>query len=380
MAVTTDYVDVRGNKALSLRIDFLRLYAVLMVVCFHIAPAPDYSFTQTDPLLQNNFVIFIKFIFRQLLPSGSMSLLPAITGLLVFAKPTQRPYMVNVKKWGRSLLLPYLTWGIIFAVFFYTVIALGISTHIFRSPELTAYNVADAIIGIDGLPVDYPLYFLRNMFGLLLFYPVIGWLTNKFGIIPVLILMALKFSGAPLPHFNDSWSIPLGIFLGAYLASRANILSKADQWGPIGALVWLTLSTTMAYNYAFAHDNTLLAYHDYIKPISDVSAVLGMWWISQYFTRPIPKAIFKRIYPFSFPIFCLHAPFLNVLWKIYTIYFIQASSTYIYFLLLAMPIAVLLCMGLAVVGEKLTPSLWTFVMGQRSRGFIEMSRQKVAAE
>jgi surface polysaccharide O-acyltransferase-like enzyme len=168
MAVIADYVDVRGNKALSLRIDFLRLYAVLMVVCFHIAPTPDYSFTQTNPLLQDDFVVFVKFIFRQLLPAGSMSLLPAITGLLVFAKPTQRPYMDNAKKWGRSLLMPYLTWGIILAVFFYTAIALGVSTHIFRSTELTAYNVADAIIGIDGLPIDYPLYFLRNMFGLLL--------------------------------------------------------------------------------------------------------------------------------------------------------------------------------------------------------------------
>lgn len=381
MSETNDYVNVRGDRELSLRIDYLRLFSVLMIVCFHIAPTISQSFIQIEPVLQSDYVTFLKYVFKNFLPAGSMSVLPAITGLLVFAKPEQRPYMENVNKWGRSLVLPYIVWGAISAFFLFVFFKIGMpNNNSMRFMELSAYNVADAVLGIDGLPFNQPLYFLRNMFVLLLFYPIIGWLTKRLGILPVVILISLKVAGAPLPYFNNSWSIPIGLFLGAYLASRAHLLVKAEKWGLLATFIWVGSYLAIIYNYTFSYNLEFLTYHSYLKTLASFAAIISVWWLSKFFLKPIPSAIFKRIYPFSFPIFCLHAPILLFTWKLYTLGSSQSPSSYFYYLITAMPVVVLICIGIAIIAEKLTPRLWAFVMGQRSRGFVQMKRRKAEAE
>ncbi|WP_191252504.1 acyltransferase family protein [Kordiimonas sediminis] len=375
-----EFVDVRGNPELSQRIDYLRVFAILTIVGFHIAPMVDGAYVEPYPMFESKLVYFLKIVFKEVFASSSMVILPTITGILIFSRPISRSYFDNVKTWSRSLLLPYLTWGLIAAAGFFIVLELGTPHNAnMRFYEFSLYNFADAVLGIEGLPLNQPIYFMRNMFILLLFYPVIGQLVRKMGIWIVGLVFILDASGAPLPLFYDSWNIPSGLILGAYLATRPALLFGAEKYGPYALAIWLILGGTLCYVTVFVSDASTRGILPYLDGADRYFSVVAIWWLSRYFASGLAGRIFEKVRPFSFPIFCMHLPILLVFWKLYSLFSDGSPSSYMVYLLLNVPLAVAVCITTAKIAENICPNLWAFVMGQRSRSFIDQGRKAAAS-
>ena len=133
------------------------------------------------------------YLFAQVLTRIAVPLFFLFSGFLFFHKTngfTIKIYAYKLKKRVRTLLIPYLFWNILFVV---CIISVG---KLF--PDSTesiigeGYTIKDWLLTLwdcnnTGCPISYQFWFIRDLMMVVLFTPLIHWLTKKFGcLLPLL--------------------------------------------------------------------------------------------------------------------------------------------------------------------------------------------------
>ena len=354
--------DARRDPVLSARIDALRLFAILLTVGFHLQPTPSSPLARG---LGDGWLLAKLYIDSLLMPSGLM-LFTTLTAYLHFSRRTPRPYLTQVRQWARRLLVPLAAFSVPSVLVVLALQADGRFEH-FHGHQLVPWSTfafLDATVGLTRHPINVPLYFLKDVFLLLLISPAVGWLTQRTGPLLLLAVVVVDALGVPAPIFH-TWTLPTGFVLGAYLEQRRDLLAVVDRRGP----AWLALAVVVASGLVFtlysgAGPDRFVA-PPWLEAVNRLAGAPACWWLTGFMVRGRLAAPVRRLQAYSFPIFTMHAMAMGVLWTAFNATHQPpgAALFWAYWLVTA-PFGAAAPVLVAQAAERLAPRAWAVLLGQ----------------
>jgi surface polysaccharide O-acyltransferase-like enzyme len=233
----------------SATIDLLRFPLIFMVIFIHLSytavhlPDADFPLFSEQGILNLLYLSLSDGICRLAVPTFFI-----ISGYLFFINVTDftwEQYKYKIKRRFRSLVIPYFLWNLIAIILSVAALALhpSVSFVSFNSiPELISngwHLFYDAHAGI--YPIDFPLWFVRDLIVVSLLSPLIYWYVKKlgiFGLILILVAGATKM-WISLPGFSITAFFYFPV--GAYFAiNRYNIVEFSRRYKSViivGAII-----------------------------------------------------------------------------------------------------------------------------------------------
>jgi hypothetical protein len=138
---------IRFNKNL----DLWRIILVVLVVINHVL-----LITLTDNISDSERAWVV-------LTRAGVPALSLFSGYLLAGEPTRTVTVIARKKFGR-LVTPFLFWNSLCAVGLMIVGEYWPGSPASGWSDLNRYDVVNGVTGFHGAPLNYPLYFLRDMF------------------------------------------------------------------------------------------------------------------------------------------------------------------------------------------------------------------------
>lgn len=246
------------NKDLSITISMLRFPLCVMVVLIHAhfltlstIGGGMYQFDLTNYPIYVNF----SYIVSEIIARVAVPLFYIFSGYLFFLKTPNYSlgdYKINVKKKAKSLLLPYVFWNIV------VIFLIFIKETFFWSGEVKRiidYTVADYLSsfwnGACGMPINFPLWFIRDLIIMVLISPILYYL-QKWGKSIYVAIIGIVW----LCFFQDNWPLrslsSLFFFaFGAYFAiHQKDMVRFLDSFKCVNYVlsVCLFVMEVVAYN------------------------------------------------------------------------------------------------------------------------------------
>ena len=294
-------------------ISFLRFPLIVAVVLMHTkirvvngVEATDmhaiYPFGGLYPLYENTVYFFTQVFLPVRVP-----LFFFFSGFLFFYKITEMRksvYISKLKNRVHTLLIPYLFWNILF-IFVYNVSGLLFPGTI-DSYIGEGYQLKDWLM-LFYHPASYQLWFIRDLMVVVLFTPIIWWLTQKYNslltfFLGILWLMALWTNGSGFPitaffffSFGGYFSINKKNFINF-------VYSRTTLWG----VLYLIFATLIC----FFRDYEWIVY---LKQVSVIWGIAFVVALSSFYVSIGKWKVNKFIAESSFFIYVYHVMALPII-------------------------------------------------------------------
>lgn len=319
------------NEYLSRKFKVLSLLLMVMVVYIHFNPGLTLNLWHVKSSLgevNTTVSLFVQHGFTRV----AVPLFFLISGYLFFLNIKQGLWQEFRKKYvsrTHSLLVPYLFWFLFWLLFIILFRCLRATDALFQGRYLTFgsaiqhYGLARYLqprhlwFTLWAPQPNYPLWYIRDLMGLVVLTPVIYWITRRFKLIPFLLSLIPYFLDLRIrtEGFTGTWNLALTFFLlGSYLAIwRKDILQM--QWTDRGncatiGLLWIALLSAQTicvlnscpdWLTTIVHRSGVLVGLCFTWNAYDIMARHGSWhWID-------------RLLPYSFIIYVCHAPIKSYL-------------------------------------------------------------------
>ena len=361
--MTTPLIDAATSR----RLTALRSLLMLAVVCIHTEKGLLLNLTAEVPLVKAVLNVLCRHVFQTAVP-----LYFAMSGYLLFLRYDGgwNGYPRLVARRFRTVMLPFLLANIFWVVF---ILLEGGIPGIGGTTYVKERGFASLILGLNGLPLIYPLWFLRDLFILFLLAPALSFFIRR---LPYLGLAGIWLCW----NFMLQEGIPLE-FSGAFFFYLGGLLAvkRADPDGlrrytwPV-CLGWAALVAVSA-SIQLSGAETIWRY-----PVWRASVLVGAAavWLLSGTTRfdwnekadgaggtGWKRAVFM-LSPYIFFIYLLHEPALSFIAS-WTGRMVSADSAlsqlgYVAFLAVSTMAATL---GLAWVLKRFVPPVYAVLTGGR---------------
>lgn len=373
-------MPVQISRLVSQKLRFYTFLSIALLLAVH-----GYNLHQTylqpfttvqEPL---TFTSFFEYFMANGILRFRIPLLFMISGYIYAFKDKEAPYLQQVSKRARTLLIPYLIWS-----------AIGLATtYLWQQFPVTATAVLEskldqlgdnrpyAEIGWWGMvarwlvaPISFQLWFILALFLTNLFYPGIRWAIR---FIPI-VWFALSFL---------LWVFELGVFVfdgrglfffsaGVWLQKTGFNLEKKPKWLSL-YLAWLlfvgfsVIKTFMAFEldpgskYTYVLLNIL---HD----IAVLAGILAVWFGADGLVKWCMRQHWLLwLSSFSFFIFGLHAPLVVYVTRLFYLYLHDIPNYRLITYLLAPATVFFGCVALGALCRRYVPGFYRWATG--GRGF-----------
>ena len=288
------------DPEISRRIEFLRYSMIFGIVILHTPPYVPLAETGST------FFDFSKAFFQHAFFRASVPVLTAISGYLLFAHSLDLNFRLLLTKKTRTLLIPLILFNLPLVIALYFFQQSFPIKHEF-SVQLHPFELSvwlNAIVGLNGTPINYPLNFLRDLYVLALMAPIFGFLIRRYpwiGLIGIFTLFWFDFDGLIIRRNT----MPIVFYLGGLAAVYRWDLKALDRYAVPLFAVFVALCVSIVY---FDIEN-----RNYLRVVSPVliwpavSLVVGTrfgLWVAG-----------KSRY--SFFTFLMRAPLLLAFWLFY---------------------------------------------------------------
>jgi surface polysaccharide O-acyltransferase-like enzyme len=223
-------------------------------------------------------------------------------------------YLPKLKRRVSSLIVPFISVSTLTVLLDAGLQELSLLAGFFSQPLIANWSVSEWIDQIVIHPLNYPLYFLRDLFVVALLSPLLGSLFRQ-KVVGLLALggLAVLWVGQPNPGiFNIR--ILAWFSLGGFVALPPSpILSR---------LSWKTVAAGVAVWLAFKWWGTYLTIESGVRPqrLSQFSKILGVFLffriLWQSTTAHPLRIVLRTLSIWCFPLFILHNPVVNLLKKV----------------------------------------------------------------
>lgn len=237
-------------------VDWLRYPLMLLIVVLH---------TDT-PLLfqlsQSGASAICFYIFRTV-AKLAVPLFFIISGYYFFRQPdafTREAYVSKIRKRARTLLVPYLFWNYFVWAFQMTIVVLQGHADWIPGDAFAPANILDVIVGwgegYNGMPKDFPLWFLRDLMMVCLLSPLLHLLLKSKR--PYVLLLFAAFYLMPWPagwhpFFERFPSALLFFSVGAYMGiHKQNMVAMARR---VPLWLGIALPTLFVVLRCMTHNN-----------------------------------------------------------------------------------------------------------------------------
>jgi succinoglycan biosynthesis protein ExoH len=289
--------DTDSNDTSS-RISMLRFVMIFGIVILHTPP-----YVPLD-LLEPGVFSLIKAFFQSALFRCTVPVLSFISGYLLFRSGIDRTPKLLFSKKFHSLVVPFLVFNLPFVA---AALALQMTGKLDISYQLVPFDwaeFADAAFSLRRPPINYPLFFLRDLFVLCLLAPMFGLLLRRSPQLAV-ILISLVFLIDIDRGLVMRTSMPVSFFLGAYFAVGKFDVRALDRYAVPCLLLLLAMCAAIL---VFRVENT--------TALRLISPVL-IWPAASLLLGTRFGNWAARMSKYSFFIFLAHAPVLLLSWKLY---------------------------------------------------------------
>jgi surface polysaccharide O-acyltransferase-like enzyme len=227
---------------------------------------------------------------------SSVPLLTVISGWLYF-ESTRKKYFFLVWTKLKSLIMPMIIWSTItlLLVFVYVIITK-------KTDELPKgiWSLANSLFAISGPPISLQLGFLRDLFVIFLFSPLIRFLEKKLGIL-FLVLLAAASIIMPNSVILLRTQIVFFFVAGIYLA-RKKIWHVPVSWLVV-AIVMVAVLFSMNM-MALAQNRPAFDFYGR-ELILRMSVGVAVWYLAIQLSRR-SKSLLTYLEPYAFLAFCSH--------------------------------------------------------------------------
>lgn len=323
----------------------------------------------------------ISYFFSQCITKVAVPLFMLFSGYLLFYKTetyTKDIYIQKVKKRTHSLLIPYLIWNTLFLLVYYIIHTFFPELISGKNKLMTNYTITDwlntywntknineTIYGTP-CPINYPLWFIRDLFILVLFSPILHWLIKHFKYIFICILGIINICNLTpiMAGFNHEaiFYFSLGALFSIHKINFAEILKRK------ATLYSLLFGITIILRIALEHTDITILSHN------PISIFRLMVFVGTFATIAVVANIISRkdskdittLSRYSFFIYLYHALPLAFLLKMEVKCTILNNDIYLT-ILYFINIALITIVGIIAYRllNKYCPRLTSILMGGR---------------
>lgn len=288
------------DAGISKRISIIKYVMIIGIVITHIPPFQpihDFGFTTIETIK----VFFAHGVFKVAVP-----VLATISGFLLFSSKMHLNYPKLIYKKSRSILLPLIIWNLPFAIIIYLIQVYDLSIYQYwiELHPATIDKWLLVVIGWTGLPVNYPLHFLRDLFVVALMTPFF-WLLLKripyLGFLIVLTVYYFDLEGGLVMRNN----MLVTFYLGALAATQKWDLKYLDRYSLPLLLIFICACVVIT---TYRIDNR------------ELFVILSPFLVWPFFSYIINTKVGDLLHLYSknsFFLFLSHAPILFILYKVY---------------------------------------------------------------
>jgi len=349
---------------ISKRINSLQFILIVLIVIHHTFFDFYYKFLCTpEPI----YVEKIRILFTDIVVKVAVPLFFIISSFFLYSK--ENSFVTVLKKKSRTVLLPYILWNFLYILWVFIVQNNPIR-ELSTPPEYCLINYSpldwlQAFLGdfshsqsLERFPFNYPLWFLRDLFILNLFFIPIKKIIDKFPFAVLMLAILLWVSGIQL------WVVAprslLFFMLGYYIVKYNNTVNLVDKirFRDVGLIYVLSVFLELFFKNKFiAIDkiNVIIGIIFFAKGslylIKDKKFYNSLMWLGKY--RFIIYTSHVIIIPYAIRIMVILIPMNGA------------------FLLLkyfgAVILTILLCIMLGIILNKLMPRFYRILTGGRSK-------------
>lgn len=252
------------NDTLSRTLSSIRFPMIIGIIVIHSYVNGLAGFD--DTVGQHSWVAAVGYLFSNVFARICVPLFFVISGLLFFynvKRYSKDVYFSKLKSRAKSLLVPYILWNLI---------GFGL-IMLYRSPLLSRFFPGLSAADIDlkyimdcfwchgevnhsffeggGMPVDYPLWFIRNLMILVVLTPVVYFVLSR---IPIIYMSALTICWIAgwWPTINGLSITGIYFFsIGAFLGMRKiDPVAELERFR-LKVKNWVKISNIYIYIYIY---------------------------------------------------------------------------------------------------------------------------------
>ncbi len=348
------------DQNLSSRINLMRIILISGIVLVHVPHD-----TGTSPFLGLYGVFdWLRVFFGDALFRIGVPCLSAISGYLLFRRGWSAfNYPATIKSKTKTVLLPFILWngGLLIAVMLLQRAGVGVGYF----PDLWNASPREMLshgVAVEELPVNVPLYFLRDLFVCILLSPLLALSVRRFAVPTLAVLLLLT----AIPDLSlvivQKKSILFSFTLGIALALHKIDLKMLDPYAKLLTVTTLILSAGLATGLYLTGPEFTFGLN-LLRNLLAVFGALGFWVASSLLVENRLGRRLSETGSLSFWIFCAHYPLLVILWMVWNK---GGSDFYPAFYIGAVAVTFLL---LIVTNQQMRarlPALYAILTGSRS--------------
>jgi succinoglycan biosynthesis protein ExoH len=350
------------DQNISSRINLMRILLISGIVFVHVPFNPA-----TSPFLgTNGWFDWLRVFLGDSLFRVGVPCLSMISGYLLFRKGMQSfDYGKTLQSKAKTVLLPFLLWNLGLFAAVWLVQSVGIGQGYFH--DVHGSSVRDLLtlaFAAEDLPVNLPLYFLRDLIVCIALSPLLALLVRRFAVPTLAILFVFAvLPGVAIPIVIKK-TILFSFTMGIFLALRGADLKMLDRFAVPGTVVTIAAAVALSIaQYLSGPDYPWMV--DLARNALSVIGAFGFWMISAIAIRSRTGQRLAATGSLSFWIFCAHYPVLMVLWMVWNK--IAGVSAYPVFYLGAVAVTLTVMVVTNALAMRLMPSLYQVLTGSRGR-------------
>ncbi len=299
------------NQTESKIINALRFPLIAIVVFIHLQPMHSLR----DMVLDNegfNISYYIIEVLSHTIGQLAVPLFFIFSGYYMFKKEKEwlqsAVYLREMKKKAKTLLLPYILWNLSYLLLQIARVKLLNDTG--TPTEGLDLSLPKLFQDLWLKPIDYPLWYIRDLIYLNLLAPLIYFLCKKFRFLPMLIVLGI-FLAVPFPNLLVTGVLFFTIG-STFSINKVSLLDFAHKYR-VALLIFGFLSTFgLPFFYGNYWTNNYLKLYQAIGVFSILAFASLFYQKAKAFPRgaKILKTCIDVLQPTAFFVYALHAVFI----------------------------------------------------------------------
>lgn len=260
-------------------------------------------------------------------------------------------WQIKLKKRIHSILIPYLIFSILGFCFIFGI-------HIFfpSRTEYNDYSITNILYTIFLHPIGtYQLWFLRDLFIIILSSPIIYYLLRYLKIIIIICFTVIWIMGVNYIVASEAITFfSIGSYMALYNQNLTLYIVKNKIIPYLFTTLWIAICisvTLLELNYAW-------------HCFGIICGIIALWTLYDLIYPALNKRILNsKIYSFSFFIYLMHEPLLSIIKKGF--YTILDSKLIFVIYIIAPIICIIICIILGNCLKKNAPKVYYILTGNR---------------
>lgn len=340
----------------------MRILLISGIVFVHV-PHDQASSPYLGP---NGFFDWFRVFLGDSLFRVGVPCLSAISGYLLFQRGWDRfDYGKTLRSKAKTVALPFLLWnlGLLAAVLVIQRLGMGIGYF----PDLWGASPREFVsyaLATEGLPVDIPLYFLRDLIVCILLSPVLAFLVRRFPAPTLGVLFLLAVMPSITLFIVLKKTILFSFTLGIFLALNRVDLKALDRFAGIGTAGTLAAAVLLSIAQYYTGPDFSWAV-DLARNALSMAGAFGFWLLSALAIRSNIGQRLASTGSLSFWIFCAHYPLLVGMWMVWNR--VMGDAAYPVFYLGAVAASLIILVVSNHLALRHLPGLYEVLTGSRGR-------------